>query len=138
MQIEMEKMGYVEVKSAGVLMLLLAEYQEELGFENSFENTVISFNGSYGNTFAWSEWSSLCPYINMGSSVCLGINTPYAGIDIDLTEYKNKQDMIDSVKAEHKDLHDEDIEYLEDIDASIWDWIYKYIEYGNQLLSGIK
>lgn len=74
----------------------------------------------------------------MGSSVCLGINTPYDCIDIDLTEYKSKQDMIDSVKAEYKDLHEEDLEYLENIDEYIWSWIDKYIEYGNKLLSDIK
>lgn len=52
MEIKMEHMGYLEVKSASVLMLLLAEYQEELGFEENFEHTTIAFNGAYGNTFA--------------------------------------------------------------------------------------
>ena len=135
MQIEMEKMGLVEIKAAGILMNLCSQYQEELGFQDDLKDTVIGFNYNYGNVYAWDEWSSLCPYINMGATLHLGITTPYAGIEIDLLEYKNKQEMIEKVKAEHPDIHEEDIEYLEYIDASVWEWIYDFYREGKRLLN---
>lgn len=134
MQIEMEKMGYVEVKAAGILMNLCSQYQEELCFQDDLKDTVIGFNADYGNVYAWDEWSSLCPYINMGTTLHLGITTPYAGIEIDLLEYKNKQEMIEKVKNDNP-KHDDDIQYLKDIDPSIWDWIDDFYREGKRLLN---
>lgn len=135
MQIEMEKMGYVEVRAASVLMSLCAQYQEELGFEEDLKGTVIGFNYNSGNVYAWDEWSSLCPYINMGITLHLGITTPYAGIEIDLLEYKNKQEMIKQVKNDNPDMEEEDIEYIEDIDEAIWDWLDDFYKEGKRLLN---
>ena len=135
MEIEMEKMGYVEVRAASVLMSLSAQYQEELGFQEDLKDTMIGFNIDYGNVYAWDEWSCLSPYINMGTTLHLGITTPYAGIEIDLLEYKNKQEMIENVKNDNPDMHEEDIEYIEDIDATIWDWLDDFYKEGKRLLN---
>lgn len=135
MKIEMEKMGYVEMRATGILMNLCFQYQEELGFQDCLKDTVVAFNYSDGNVYAWDEWSSLCPYINMGATLHLGITTPSDCIKIDLLEYKNKQEMIEKVKKDNPDMHEEDIEYIEEIDASIWDWIEDFYKEGKRLLN---
>ena len=135
MQIKMERMGLVEIKAAGILMNLCSQYQEELGFQDDLKDTVIGFNANYGNVYAWDEWSFFCPYINMGSTLHLGITTPYTGIEIDLLEYKNKQEMIEEVKKDNPDMHEEDIEYIEDVDASIGDWLDNFYKEGKRLLN---
>lgn len=134
MQIQIERMGLLEIKAAGILMNLCSQYQEELGFQDDLKDTVIGFNADYGNVYAWDEWSSLCPYINMGTCLYLGITTPN-GIEVDLLEYKSKKNMIKGIKAEYEDIDQEDIEYLEDIDASIWDWIDDFYREGKRLLN---
>lgn len=135
MIVEIEKMGLCEIKGAGILMSLCSQYQEELGFQDDLKNTFIGFNADYGNVYAWDEWSSLCPYINMGTTLHLGITTPYAGIEIDLLEYKNKQEMIEQVKNDNPDMEEEDIEYIEDIDEAIWDWLHDFYMEGKRLLN---
>lgn len=135
MQINIEKMGLLEIKAAGILMNLCSQYREELGFDDDLKGTIIDFNASYGHVYAWDEWSILCPYINMGITLHLGTTTPYAGIEIDLLEYKNKQEMIENVRYYNPDMDAEDIEYIEDIDASIWDWLDDFYKDGKRLLN---